>query len=373
MLAETARRGVHARRLDVRAQARRLSAHRRQARGEADAASRATATTTPRCFPKSRAPSRRCRSTSCILDGEVVVLDDEGTAELRAAPAARAPSVADRTSSAPRSSCRPRSSRSTFSPSRTSTCARCRLLEAQDAAPGRCSRSSAPCARSTTSSERARRSCAQVERARPRGDHREEGRLALPRGARDDWLKIKAERTGDFVDRRLHGAAREPRPFRRAAARRHGRTERLVYAGRVGTGFDDELLGELIAMLADRPEDAPSWPPAFGGAAPIPDREDTTWVEPALRRARCGIAEWTPDGLLRHPAFLRMRDDKPIRATAIREGRDPAGAGEPRSNRSAGARHAPASAPMRQPDEKRSRSRISRRSTGPPTATPRAT
>ena len=35
-----------------------------------------------------------------------------------------------------------------------------------------------------------------------------------------------------------------------------------------------------------------------------------------VRRARCAIREWTPDGLLRHPAFLRLRDDK--RAARVR-------------------------------------------------------
>ena len=58
--------------------------------------SRATATTTPRSFRKSRGPSRRCPSTTCIIDGEVVVLDTDGQAELLAAAAARAHLVAAR-------------------------------------------------------------------------------------------------------------------------------------------------------------------------------------------------------------------------------------------------------------------------------------
>lgn len=41
----------------------------------------------------------------------------------------------------------------------------------------------------------------------------------------------------------------------------------------------------------------------------VPEMKTTTWVEP---RFVCEVRsrEWTPDGVLRHPAFLRLRDDK---------------------------------------------------------------
>ena len=44
-------------------------------------------------------------------------------------------------------------------------------------------------------------------------------------------------------------------------------------------------------------------------ASAIPETKTTTWVEPRLV-CEVRYREWTPDGLLRHPAFLRMRDDK---------------------------------------------------------------
>ena len=56
-------RGVHERRLALRAQARRLSPARVQVAAARRCCSRATATTTPRCFPRSRERSTRCRST----------------------------------------------------------------------------------------------------------------------------------------------------------------------------------------------------------------------------------------------------------------------------------------------------------------------
>ena len=128
------------------------------------------------------------------------------------------------------------------------------------------------------------------------------------RGGRTDvWLKIKAESTGDFV---VVGFT-EPK-----GARTHfGALQladmvngRLVYAGRVGTGFDDKLLAELKTLLTPIVRrDPPCDPPA--GASEIPDTRTTTWVEPR-HVVEVRFREFTPDGLLRHAAFGRMRYDK---------------------------------------------------------------
>jgi bifunctional non-homologous end joining protein LigD len=128
------------------------------------------------------------------------------------------------------------------------------------------------------------------------------------RGGRTDaWLKIKAEPTGDFVivgftspkGGRAHFGALQ------LADMVNGE---LVYAGRVGTGFNDALLSELGESLDAivRPE-PPCAPPL--GASAIPDTKTTTWVEPVYV-CEVRYREWTPDGLLRHAAFLRMRTDK---------------------------------------------------------------
>jgi bifunctional non-homologous end joining protein LigD len=89
----------------------------------------------------------------------------------------------------------------------------------------------------------------------------------------------------------------------------------LVYAGRAGTGFDDAKLAEIGAMLEPIiREDAPCEGPVTRGGDPaprehIPDTGTTTWVEPAYV-CEVRYREFTPDGLLRHPAFLRLRPDK---------------------------------------------------------------
>src|SRR5262249_44065008 len=90
----------------------------------------------------------------------------------------------------------------------------------------------------------------------------------------------------------------------------------LVYAGRVGTGFNDSLLAELGKLLAPIVRrDAPCLGPIVGpGTDPlpseaIPETKTTTWVDPVYV-CEVRFAEWTPDGVLRHAAFLRMRNDK---------------------------------------------------------------
>jgi DNA ligase D-like protein (predicted ligase) len=78
----------------------------------------------------------------------------------------------------------------------------------------------------------------------------------------------------------------------------------LQYAGKVGTGFDRELLRELGGKLrALARETSP-----FADAATIKER-DVTWVTPSLV-CEVGFSEWTRDHRLRHPRFLGLRDDK---------------------------------------------------------------
>jgi bifunctional non-homologous end joining protein LigD len=130
------------------------------------------------------------------------------------------------------------------------------------------------------------------------------------RGGRSDvWLKIKAEPTGDFV---IVGFT-EPKGHRShigALQLADMVGGELVYAGRVGTGFNDALLDEFHALFTPiiRP-DPPCGPPIGAGATVIPETKTTTWIDP-LYVCEVRFREWTPDGVLRHAAFLRMRPDK---------------------------------------------------------------
>ena len=125
------------------------------------------------------------------------------------------------------------------------------------------------------------------------------------RGGRSaHWLKIRADRTDDFV---VVGYSR-PKGSRGGFGALHlaGYEDgRLVYAGRVGSGFTAQQLKEVSAQLEGAVRDTPpcECPPAL-----LKDKENV-WVEPKLV-AEVRFKEWTPDHVLRQPVFLRFRDDK---------------------------------------------------------------
>ena len=118
------------------------------------------------------------------------------------------------------------------------------------------------------------------------------------------WVKIRTVQTGDFV---VVGWS-EPRDSHPTLsslylARYDG--ERLVHSGSAGTGFTTEQLARYREKLLEMEvEDCP----ATGEAILMPGRVQR-WVRPE-RVAEVRYSEWTEAGLLRHPVFVRFRDDK---------------------------------------------------------------
>jgi len=116
------------------------------------------------------------------------------------------------------------------------------------------------------------------------------------------WLKLRAERSDDFV---IVGFS-EPQGSRTGFGALHLAAydgEDLTYCGRAGSGFGQAQLTELRALLeADRRDS----PPCSG---PVPSDRAHVWVEPR-HVAEVRYLTWTADGLLRQPVFLRLRDDK---------------------------------------------------------------
>ncbi|MGH9033869.1 MAG: non-homologous end-joining DNA ligase, partial [Acidimicrobiia bacterium] len=86
---------------------------------------------------------------------------------------------------------------------------------------------------------------------------------------------------------------------------------RFRYAGKVGTGFTASELAHLRKLLAPlRRDTSPFDPPAR--------IRDATYVEPRLV-AQVRFTEWTKAGVVRHPAYLGLRDDKDP-TEVVREG-----------------------------------------------------
>jgi ATP-dependent DNA ligase len=117
-----------------------------------------------------------------------------------------------------------------------------------------------------------------------------------------DWLKFKCTREQEFII----GGYTDPQGKRIGfGALLVGYYDRgkLMYAGKVGTGYDHASLQRLGWQLA-RLETATS--PFAGDGLP---RRSVHWVKPKLV-AQIGFTEWTPGGKLRHPRFLGLREDK---------------------------------------------------------------
>lgn len=115
-----------------------------------------------------------------------------------------------------------------------------------------------------------------------------------------DWLKLKCSAAQELV---VVGFT-DPQGSREGfGALRLGYYEDddLIYAGKVGTGFDDETLVELRERMdeIERDECPLDAEPKVAGAH---------WVEPKLV-AEVGFTEWTRDHRLRHPRFLGLRFD----------------------------------------------------------------
>ncbi len=135
---------------------------------------------------------------------------------------------------------------------------------------------------------------------------RAEGRYVSARSP--DWLKIKCVHQQELVV----GGFTAPKGSReRLGALLVGYYEHgaLRYAGKVGTGYDRATLELLHRKLAPLHRQTTPFAP---GPAPV---GDVQWVTPRLV-VEIGFGEWTPAGLLRHPRFLGLRDDKT--ATEVR-------------------------------------------------------
>ena len=121
-------------------------------------------------------------------------------------------------------------------------------------------------------------------------------------GRSEQWLKIRADRSDDFVVVG-HTAPRGSRGGFGALHLADYVDGRLTYAGRAGTGFTAAQLEEVGATLE---RDRRAEPPCVG---PVPADGSHTWVEPKLV-CEVRYKEWTDEALLRQPVFIRFRDDK---------------------------------------------------------------
>lgn len=120
-------------------------------------------------------------------------------------------------------------------------------------------------------------------------------------GRSSAWQKVRSQRTDEFV---VVGWKRASDNADAIGSLHLGLFVEgtLRYAGSVGTGFDGAMLRELKRRLSPTVVERPA-------AEGTPRDRNAVWVEPALV-VEVRYLEWTDEGLLRHPVFLRIRDDK---------------------------------------------------------------
>jgi DNA ligase D-like protein (predicted ligase) len=121
-----------------------------------------------------------------------------------------------------------------------------------------------------------------------------------------NWLKMKCEATQELVI----GGFTDPQGARvglGALLVGYYEGDELLFAGKVGTGFDTKLLRDLRARL-DRLEIAK---PPFTQGKGLPKLR-AHWVRPEIV-VQVAFMEWTGHGKLRHPRLLGVRIDKSAR------------------------------------------------------------
>ncbi|MEW5854304.1 MAG: DNA ligase D [Myxococcota bacterium] len=137
-----------------------------------------------------------------------------------------------------------------------------------------------------------------------------------------DWVKIKAPRSVDvavvgYLPTRGTGNDL-------ASLMVAWRVEdKLVYAGNVGTGFDEATRKHLHKLLQPRIRKTPAC-----DAVPKPPQKGTNYVEPELV-ASVRYTDITSAGILRHPVFIGLVDGKGVMDCAAPAERSPAPEPEP--------------------------------------------
>jgi DNA ligase D-like protein (predicted ligase) len=116
-----------------------------------------------------------------------------------------------------------------------------------------------------------------------------------------NWLKFKCTKRQEFVI----GGFTDPRGERKgfgALLIGFYDKKKLKYAGKVGTGYDDDFLVSLRKKMEKIRRDSSPFDTEV-------NEKHANWINPRLV-GEIGFTEWTGSDKLRHPRFLGLRDDK---------------------------------------------------------------
>ena len=90
------------------------------------------------------------------------------------------------------------------------------------------------------------------------------------------------------------------------------RGDDFVFIGQVGTGFSEETLANLRWQLDGITQKACPFQTPQKTGTPV------HWVRPLIY-CEVSFSEWSPEGLMRHPVFVGLRDGKGTRRVAAKK------------------------------------------------------
>ena len=117
-----------------------------------------------------------------------------------------------------------------------------------------------------------------------------------------NWLKVKCTRRQEFVIIGWTPSSASGRSLRNILLAQNGK-DGLIYAGKVGTGFNARNSDDLLRQLKARSRKSAAL------TVPRSEARGAQWVRPDLV-AEIAFAEFTSDNVVRHGSFLGLREDK---------------------------------------------------------------
>jgi len=119
------------------------------------------------------------------------------------------------------------------------------------------------------------------------------------------WVKIKCGERQEFVIGGYTDPSGSRESFGALLLGVYDKKGSLHYAGRVGTGFNEQSLRKLHARLEKLERDRPPFIEPLTGS----EARGVHWVKPTLV-AEAKFAQWTRDGIVRQASFQGLREDK---------------------------------------------------------------
>jgi bifunctional non-homologous end joining protein LigD len=134
-------------------------------------------------------------------------------------------------------------------------------------------------------------------------------------GRTRSWIKLKCRLRQDFVIAGYTRPGGSRQGFGALVLGVYERPGKLVYAGKVGTGFDDEALRSLVRKFSSykRPDSPLENPPREKGIQ---------WLRPQLV-AEVEFAERTDEGVVRQGSFMGLRGDIPAKSVGVERAQEP--------------------------------------------------